>query len=58
LHGSYLVKRAVELTMDLAYTSQTIDEFAAQYYDKMLDWTWPQLEAPTSSLWPNAWSRP
>jgi len=43
-HGSYLVKRAVELTMDLAYASQSVDEFAAQYYDKMLDWTWPRLD--------------
>jgi ADP-ribosylglycohydrolase len=43
-HGSYLVKRAVELTMDLAYASQSVDKFAAKYYDKMLDWTWPRLD--------------
>jgi ADP-ribosylglycohydrolase len=42
-YSSYLVQRAIELTMDLAYTSQTVDAFAAQYYERMLDWTWPSL---------------
>ncbi len=43
-HGSYLVKRAIELTMDLAYDSDSVDGFAAKFYDKMLDWTWPRLD--------------
>lgn len=43
-HASYLIKRAIELTMDLALSSKTVDEFAAGFYDKMLDWTWPRLE--------------
>ena len=43
-HSSYLVKRAIELTMDLAYASHRVDEFAAKFYDKMLDWPWPSLK--------------
>lgn len=39
--STYLVRRAIDLTLDLAYASASIDEFAAQYYAKMLDWTWP-----------------
>jgi len=40
-HCSYLVRRALELTMDLAHVSETVDGFAEKLYDKMLDWTWP-----------------
>jgi hypothetical protein len=40
-HSSYLVRRAIELTMDLAIVSDSVDEFAAQFYDRMLDWSWP-----------------
>lgn len=40
-HSSYLLKRAIELTMDLAYASNNVDAFAAHFYDKMLDWSWP-----------------
>ena len=38
---SDIVRRAITLTMDLAYNSRTVDEFAVKYYAKMLDWTWP-----------------
>lgn len=41
-HASYIVRRALELTMDLACASDCVDTFAARFYDKMLDWTWPQ----------------
>jgi ADP-ribosylglycohydrolase len=38
---SETVRRAIVLTMDLAYASQDVDDFAARFYAKMLDWTWP-----------------
>ena len=41
-YSSFKAKRALELTMDLAYSSSSVDEFAAKFYAKMLDWTWPQ----------------
>jgi ADP-ribosylglycohydrolase len=47
-HTSYLIARAIELTMDLAYSSDTIDQFAEKYYAKMLDWSWP---IPAGSRW-------
>jgi ADP-ribosylglycohydrolase len=47
-HSSYLIRRAIDLTMDLAYASETVDEFAAQYYAKMLDWSWP---SPPGRAW-------
>ena len=40
-YSADIVKRAVTLTMDLAYASETVDEFAERFYGKMLDWTWP-----------------
>jgi len=36
-----VVRRAITLTMDLAYSSDTVDELAEKYYAGMLDWTWP-----------------
>ena len=42
-HSSYLVRRAIDLTVDLAHASETVDEFAQAFYVKMLDWTWPTL---------------
>jgi ADP-ribosylglycohydrolase len=42
-HSSFLIRRALELTMDLAYASSSVDQFAEAYYAKMLDWTWPNL---------------
>jgi ADP-ribosylglycohydrolase len=40
-HSAYVVRRAIELTMDLAYASDSVDAFAERFYAKMLDWTWP-----------------
>ena len=40
-HASFVYKRALELNMDLAYASQSVDEFAEKFYARMLDWTWP-----------------
>lgn len=41
-HSTFQMKRALELTMDLACDSDTMDEFAEKFYAKILDWTWPQ----------------
>lgn len=41
-HSSFIVKRGLELTMDLAYSSNDIDTFAEKFYATMLDWKWPQ----------------
>lgn len=40
-HSSFVIKRSLILGMDLAASSQSVDEFAQKFYDKMLDWTWP-----------------
>jgi ADP-ribosylglycohydrolase len=40
-HSSETVRRALTLTMDLAYASKNVDDFAARFYARMLDWTWP-----------------
>ncbi len=40
-HSSEFMRRAIELTMDLAVASESVDAFAEQYYAKMLDWSWP-----------------
>ena len=40
-HSTYVVRRAIELTLDLAYDSHDVDAFAAKFYERMLDWTWP-----------------
>jgi ADP-ribosylglycohydrolase len=47
-HSSYLMRRAIELTMDLAYASDTVDAFAERYYARMLDWSCP---APPGRRW-------
>jgi ADP-ribosylglycohydrolase len=47
-HTSYLMRRAIELTMDLATSSRTVDEFAEKYYATMLDWSWP---SPPGNKW-------
>jgi ADP-ribosylglycohydrolase len=47
-HSSTLMRRAIELTMDLARASETVDEFAERYYAKMLDWSWP---TPPGQAW-------
>jgi ADP-ribosylglycohydrolase len=40
-HSTYIIRRALDLTMDLATDSADIDEFAARFYAGMLDWKWP-----------------
>ncbi len=40
-HSSYLIRRAIDLTMDLAVASPDVDAFAEKYYARMLDWSWP-----------------
>jgi hypothetical protein len=47
-HRSEFMRRAIELTMELATTSGSVDEFAEKYYAKMLDWSWP---SPPSHPW-------
>jgi ADP-ribosylglycohydrolase len=41
-YSSAIVRRALELTLDLAHESSDIDAFAEKFYAKMLDWKWPQ----------------
>jgi len=41
-NSSFLMRRAYDLTMDLARASDSVDSFATKFYDKMLDWSWPQ----------------
>jgi ADP-ribosylglycohydrolase len=47
-HSSEYMHRAIELTMDLAYGSDSVDAFAEKYYAKMLDWSWP---SPPGGRW-------
>jgi ADP-ribosylglycohydrolase len=37
-HGSFLMKRAIDLTMDLAASSRSIEEFIGSFYAQMADW--------------------
>lgn len=41
-HGNYIVKRAVELTMDLAAQSTDTDDFTERFYAKLADPFYPQ----------------
>lgn len=47
-HSSYLMRRAIDMTLDLAAASRTVDEFAEKYYATMLDWSWP---SPPAHKW-------
>jgi ADP-ribosylglycohydrolase len=47
-YSSEFMRRAIELTMDLATTSDSVDDFAEKYYAKMLDWSWP---SPPGHAW-------
>lgn len=40
-YSSSVINRSLQLGMDLAYRSKNVDEFAAAFYARMLDWTWP-----------------
>lgn len=42
-YSADLIRRAIDLTMDLATASEDVDDFAERYYATMLDWTWPSL---------------
>jgi len=44
-----IVKRAFELSFDIAYASAGVQEFKERFYEKMLDWTW--------SLPPGRWDK-
>jgi ADP-ribosylglycohydrolase len=41
-YSSDIFRRGIILTMDIAHKSKTVDEFVEKFYEKMLDWTWPQ----------------
>lgn len=43
-YSSFVIRRALELTLDLAYASADVDVFAEKFYARMLDWTWPSLK--------------
>jgi ADP-ribosylglycohydrolase len=43
-YSSWFMRRAFELTLDLAEGCGTVDEFAERFYDRLLDWSWPQAE--------------
>ncbi|MEM6428579.1 MAG: ADP-ribosylglycohydrolase family protein, partial [Deinococcota bacterium] len=47
-HSSYVIRRALVLTLDLVEQSNGIEDFAKAYYEHMLDWTWP---TPTFKTW-------
>jgi ADP-ribosylglycohydrolase len=47
-YSSYYIRRGIELTMDLARASHSVDEFAEKYYARMLDWSWP---IPPGETW-------
>ena len=40
-HSTYVIKRAIELSMELVHASRDVDQFAEKFYARMLDWTWP-----------------
>jgi ADP-ribosylglycohydrolase len=43
-HGPYLVRRAIELALDLANSSDSIAAFTGQFYVQLTDWrmAWPE----------------
>jgi len=40
--SSWIMRRAYELTFDLAEGCGSVDEFAEKFYDRLLDRSWPQ----------------
>lgn len=48
-YSTDIVRRAFDLTMDIAYGCSDLDQFTEKFYDKMLDWTWP--------LRPGTWNK-
>jgi ADP-ribosylglycohydrolase len=51
-HSSFVIRRSLELTLDLAYRSENVDAFCEKFYARMLDWTWP---LPKEG--PNTWTK-
>lgn len=47
-HSTYIVSRAIEMAMDLACASGSVEEFTEKYYARLLDWTWP---CPPQEKW-------
>lgn len=43
-HSTSIVHRACDRTVELAIASSSVDEFAEEFYDRMLDWRWPAVE--------------
>jgi ADP-ribosylglycohydrolase len=50
-HSSFVIRRTLVLALDLARASADVDEFAAKFYARMLDWTAP------SPPWKGAWDK-
>ncbi|MGD0726448.1 MAG: ADP-ribosylglycohydrolase family protein [Spirochaetia bacterium] len=48
-YGPDIVRRAMELTLDLAMSCGDMEEFTHRFYETMLDWTW--------SLPPGKWNK-
>ena len=49
VHSSFIIERAITLSLDLARASDSIAEYTEKFYSTMLDWTWPQ--APEKGAW-------
>jgi ADP-ribosylglycohydrolase len=43
-HASYVVRRAIELALDLARRSNSVDDFTERYYEQLTDWRMAQME--------------
>lgn len=41
-YSDFQMQRAIDLTLELAAASPSVDAFAERFYATMLDWTWPQ----------------
>ena len=39
-----ILLRAMDLTLEIAERSQTVDEFVEAFYEELLDWRWPAVE--------------
>jgi len=43
-HAPFSMKRAIDLTMDLASSSNTVEEFVEKFYFQLTDWSFPLPE--------------
>lgn len=55
-HGTQPVRRAIELTMDLAQASDSVDAFAEEWYDRLIDWWSRPTPAWTKEHYPQGTS--